>query len=175
LEAARLEVRDYLDRDGRVRRESQVREEVAINGRERPLFFAHRPLEESLAAYLDERLHAGHGLGIERGWRGLDPQSPLFLGVDGEYYPITLNGEPGQRRFVCRPLLEAYRRVCRQAGVPGLCAQSARLTLMARMYERGADESQIGLVLGISDRSAVQVQMPRPRATLAEVMDGLGS
>jgi integrase len=174
LEVARLEVRDYLGRDGRTCRESRVRQQVAINGRERPLFFAHRPLEESLAAYLDERLHAGHGLAGVQGWRGLDPRSPLFLGVDGEYYPITLNGEPGQRRFVCRPLLEAYRRIFRQAALPGLCAQSARLTLMARMHERGADESQIGLVLGISDRSAVRVQMSRSRASLADVMDGLG-
>ncbi len=31
------------------------------------------------------------------------------------------------------------------------------------MYERGADEGQVGLVLGIADRSAVREQRPRPR------------
>lgn len=175
LEVARLEVADYLQRSGGIRRASQVRGQVAINGRARPLFFAHRRLDEALAAYLDERVHAGHGLGMDRGWRGLDPQSPLFLGADGEYYPITLYGEPGQRRFVCRPLLEAYRKLFRQAGIRGLCAQSARLTLMARMHASGADEDQIGLVLGISDRNAVREQLPRPRPKLAKVMEEVGS
>ena len=174
LEIARLEVADYLARNGGVRRQSQVRAEVAINGKERPLFFADRQLDEALAAYLDERLYAGHGVGMDSDWRGLDPESPLFLGADGEYYPITLNGDPGQRRFVCRPLLEAYRKVFRQADVPGLCAQSARLTLMSRMYACGADEDQIGLVLGIADRSAVREQLPRPRPALLSIMEELG-
>jgi integrase len=171
LEVARLEVADYLQEDGCVRRSSQVRPEVAINGRQRPLFFAHRRLDEALDAYVEERRRAGHGAGLGTAWRGLDRESPLFLGNEGEYYTITSNGDEGQRRFVCRPLLEAYRRIFRQADIQGLCTQSARLTLMSRMYARGADEDQIGLVLGIADRSAVREQLPRPRADLLSVME----
>jgi hypothetical protein len=147
---------------------------LAGPGQEWPLFFAHQQLDEALAAYLEDRLHAGHGQGLGNGWRGLDPKSPLFLGADGEYYPITHNGEAGQRCFVCRPLLEAYRKVCRHAGIRGLCAQSARLTLMVWIYARGADEAQIGLVLGISDRSAIREQKPRPREELVNVMQRVG-
>jgi integrase len=39
LEVARLTVGDYLLEDGSVRRESRVRADVAINGRDRPLFW----------------------------------------------------------------------------------------------------------------------------------------
>jgi len=166
-------VGDYLLEDGSVRRESRVRADVAINGRDRPLFFSHRRLDEALGAYLDERLRAGHGLGAAERWRSLDPHGPLFLGAEGEVYPITPNGGEGQNRYVCRPLLEIYRKIFRQADIPGLCTQSARLTLMSRMYERGADEDQVGLVLGIADRSAVREQLPRPRPELAKVLEEL--
>ncbi|HNE17644.1 MAG TPA: site-specific integrase, partial [Rhodocyclaceae bacterium] len=98
---------------------------------------------------------------------------PLFLGAEGEVYPITPNGGEGQNRYVCRPLLEIYRKIFRQADIPGLCTQSARLTLMSRMYERGADEDQVGLVLGIADRSAVREQLPRPRPELSKVLEEL--
>jgi integrase len=173
LEVARLTVGDYLLEDGSVRRESRVRADVAINGRDRPLFFNHRRLDEALGAYLDERVRAGHGLGAAEHWRGLDRHAPLFLGAEGEVYPITPNGGEGQNRYVCRPLLEIYRKIFRQADIPGLCTQSARLTLMSRMYERGADEDQVGLVLGIADRSAVREQLPRPRPELAKVLEEL--
>lgn len=173
LEVARLTVGDYLLEDGNVRRASRVRAEVAINGRDRPLFFNHRRLDEALGAYLDERIRAGHGLGAAERWLGLDPLGPLFLGVEGEVYPVTPNGGEGQNRHVCRPLLEIYRKIFRLADVSGLCTQSARLTLMSRMYERGADEDQVGLVLGIADRSAVREQLPRPRQELAKVLEEL--
>ncbi|WP_284620552.1 site-specific integrase [Aquabacterium humicola] len=171
LEIARLKVGDYLRPDGEVRRESLVRAEVAINGKERPLLFAHRRLDEALAAYLDERVNAGHGLGSPGAWRGLDPGSPLFLDAAGAAYPITSNGSAGQDRHVCRALLDIYRRLFRQADMRSLSAQSARLTLMSRMYARGADEDQVGLVLGIADRSAVREQLARPRAPLAQLLD----
>ena len=173
LEVARLEVCDYLLEDGSVRRESRVRADVAINAKERQLFFNHRRLDDALTTYLDERLRARHAAGSDDRWRGLDPRSPLFLGAEGEGYPITPNGGEGQNRCVCRPLLEIYRKIFRQADIPGLCAQSARLTLMSRMYERGADEDQVGLVLGIADRSAVREQLPRPRPELAKVLEEL--
>lgn len=171
LEVARLEVGDYLLEDGSVRRESRVRGDVAINAKERPLHFNHRRLDEALSAYLDERLHAGHAKTTTDRWRSLDPRSSLFLGAHGEVYPITANGGEGQNRYVCRPLLEIYRKIFRHADIPGLCARSARLTLMSRMYERGADEDQVGLVLGIADRSAVREQLPRPRPELAKVLE----
>ena len=173
LEVARLVVADYLVVDGSVRCESRVRADVAINGKARPLYFAHRRFDEAMAAYLDERLHLGHGLGQPEVWRGLDPQSPLFLGAEGEPYAITANGNDGQNRHVCRAMLEVYRKIFRHADIQGLCTQSARLTMMSRMYERGADEDQVGLMLGIADRNAVRGKLPRPRPQLEKLLSEL--
>jgi hypothetical protein len=112
-----------------------------------------------------------HGLGTPDRYRGLDPDSRLFLGPAGEPYQITPNGEPGQKRHVCRAVLEIYRKLFRYADIKGLSTQSARLTLMSRMYARGADEDQVGVILGIADRSAVREQLPRPKPMLAELLD----
>jgi integrase len=171
LEVARLEVGDYVGVDGSVRRESELRESTAINGKARPLYFINSRLDEALDAYFQERLKDGHGLGTPDNYRGLDPDSRLFLGPAGEPYQITPNGEPGQKRHVCRAVLEIYRKLFRYADIKGLSTQSARLTLMSRMYARGADEDQVGVILGIADRSAVREQLPRPKPMLAELLD----
>mgnify|MGYP000116622655 FL=1 len=55
LEIARLEIRDYLNPDGSIRRQSVLRPEAAINGKSRPLYFSSSRFNETLTAYLDER------------------------------------------------------------------------------------------------------------------------
>jgi integrase len=171
LEVARLELRDYLNADGSVRRESELRAQVAINGRARPLFFSNSRLDEALGAYLNERVINGHGLGMANAYRGLDPANRLFLGPTGEPYPITPHGDPAGDRHVCRALLEIYRRLFRVSDIKDMSTRSARLTLMSRMYGRCADEDQVGVILGIADRSAVREQLPRPKPLLAELLE----
>ena len=173
LEVARLEVHDYLTEDGEVRRTSEIRAEVAITGKSRPLFFTSTRLNESLALYLAERLAAGLGLGEAGVYRGLDPRSRLFLSTTGEGFQITPYGQPGQRRFLCRPILETYRKLLRLADLRGVTPLSVRHTLVARLYQRGADEDQIGLLMGIGDRSAVRQQFPRPRLPISDLVDEL--
>lgn len=174
LEIARLEVRDYLHADGSICRESELRAEVAINGKARPLYFSSSRLDEALGAYFLERCDSGHGVGSPDCYRGLSPDSHLFLSSCGEPYRIVPNNwEPGQNRFVCRALLEIYRKLFRYAELKGLSAQSARLTVISRMYERGADEDQVGTILGIGERSAVRDLLPRPKPTLPELLDEL--
>lgn len=173
LEVARLEVGDYLAEDGDVRRTSKFRAEVAITGKPRPLFFTSTRLNDSLALYLAERLAGGLGLGKSDAYRGLDPRSRLFLSNTGEGFQITPYGQPGQRRFLCRPILETYRKLFRLAALPGVTPLLVRHTVAARLYERGADEDQIGLLMGIGDRSAVRQQFPRPRPPISGLVDEL--
>ena len=173
LEVARLELRDYLQADGTVLHESELRVEVAITRKSRPLYFASSKLDEALSAYLGERLASGHGLGDPSVFRGLDPAGRLFLTSTGEPFPITPYGEPGQQRYLCRPILETYRKVFRYAELEGATALSVRRTFVARLYDRGADEDQIGEVLGIGERRAVREQFPRMRPTMARLVQEL--
>lgn len=173
LEIARLEVRDYLAANGSVKRESELRAEVAITGKARPFYFTSKRLDEVLAWYLNERVEQRLGIGGDAAYRGLDPHSCLFLSATGSGFKISPYGDEGQRRYLCRPILETYRKLFRYAELRDVTPLSVRHTVAARLYDRGADEEQVGLLLGISDRSAVREQFPRRRPTILELVDEL--
>ena len=173
LEIARLEVRDYLDTSGDVRRESTLRAEAAITGKARPLYFHCPRLDQALTPYLQERLNQQLGLGETNTYRGLDPHSRLFLSLQGEGFKITRYGSSGQQRFLCRSILETYRKLFRYAELCYVTPLSVRHTVAARLYARGADEEQVGILLGISDRSSVRGLFPRPRPMLAQLVEDL--
>lgn len=173
LEIARLEVRDYLDADGTVRRTSEIREEVAITGRSRPLYFRSARLDEAMADYLTERTLRQQGMGDHERFGGFDPTGRLFLSPTGRGFEITRYGDEGQRRFLCRAIQETYRKLFRYAGFKRVTALTVRHTVADRLYARGADESQVGLLLGIAERSAVREQFPRRLPTMDELTRNL--
>ncbi|KQP23349.1 site-specific integrase [Pseudorhodoferax sp. Leaf267] len=173
LEIARLQVRDYLLADGSVRRFSEIRGEIAITGRARPLVFGSARLREALDAYLADRWGRQRGVGDDATFRGLAPNSRLFLSPSGCGYAITAYGAEGQHRYQCRAIWDRYRTLFRHADHPHLTALTARQTLAARLYARGADEAQIGLLFGISERRHVREQFPRRVPTLAVLMQDL--
>lgn len=142
LEIARLRVRDYLREDGGVRTEAELGPEAAITGRCRSLRFAAERFNESMDGYLRVRVELAQGLGPLSEYRGLDPQSALFLSLAGEGFKITPYGQPGQRRFLCRPILETYRKLFRYAELPGVTPLSVRQAVMAGLYEREGDVEQ---------------------------------
>ncbi|WP_258231357.1 site-specific integrase [Achromobacter pulmonis] len=169
LEIARLEVRDYLDAQGQVRRTSQIRAAVAITGRPRPVYFRSAHLDAAMDDYLADRARRGQGMGIEERFRGLAQTSRLFLSATGTGFEIMPYGEEGQRRFLCRAIQETYRKLFRYAGLKNVTALTVRHTVADRLYARGADESQVGLLLGIAERSAVREQFPRRQPTMDEL------
>ena len=173
LEIARMEVGDYLNPDGSVRRQSEVRAVVSTTGRCRPLYFSSRRLDAALDDYFAERLARGHGTAAGGDYRGLAADSRLFLNAFGEGFPITRYGEPSQQRYLCRGMQAACRKIFRYAGLDWATPLSIRHTVVARLYGRGADEEQIGLVLGINDRGAVREMFPRCRPTIAQLVDEL--
>jgi site-specific recombinase XerD len=170
LEIARLEVREYLNEGGSVREESVMRAEVAVSRKARPIFFASTKAIEAIDRYLDERVGANADTEKCPGFRSLDPHSRLFLTEAGEPFEIVRYGAAGQTRFLCRGILEAYRKIFRRTGLAGVSALNVRRTVAARLFERGAEEDQIGEVLGISERKAVRELLPNVRQPLQAVV-----
>lgn len=173
LEIARLEVRDYLDPDGSVREASILREEAAVNGRSRPLFFASSKTQEAIDRYLEERLHRYPHVDRLPMFRGLVPHSRLFLTEEGHPFDIVSYGQAGQKRFLCRGILDAYRKILRRTGVEGVSALGIRRTVAARLFQRGASEDQIGEVLGIGEMKAVRELLPKGRQPLQALVRDL--
>lgn len=173
LEIARLQVVDYLAPGGAVRTVSEFRPEVAITGRARPLFFRSERLNAAIDDWLAQRLKAREGLGPDACYRGMDPRSRLFLSSSGQGFEITPYGADGQRRFRCRAIQETYRKIWRHADFRDFTTLAARHAVADRLYARGADEMQVGVLLGISERAAVREMFPRRLRTLDQLTDDL--
>jgi integrase len=175
IEIARLQVRDYLNRDGSVRARSEIRPEAAVNGRGRPLFFTSSRSCAAIDAYLAER--ARRQLGVVAAsvasdavrYRGLDPLSALFLTETGNHFEVTGRG-PDDRRPTCRLMIATLRLIFKRAGWTGVTSQSARRVVARRLTDQGADGAQVGELLGLSSTRAVRRLLGdqrRPLETLA--------
>lgn len=172
LEVARLQVRDYLQVDGSVRQLSELRPEASINGVARPLYFLSTRLNEVLLPYLHERRVGGmHAL--DAAYLGLKPEQPLFLAAGGLGFSITAYKHGNQQRYLCRPILETYRKIFRYAGLPGATPLAVRTTVAVRLHDRGAEDKQIGLLLGISHRSSVKRMIPRVKPSVVQLVEEL--
>ncbi|MCD9026760.1 hypothetical protein LDO26_00835 [Luteimonas sp. BDR2-5] len=168
LEIARLRVRDFLHADGSVREASELPAAAAISGVPRPLYFRSTRLNTVLLQYLGERATGGARASTGT-YLGLDPDQALFLAADGEGFAITAYAQGRQQRYLCRPILETYRKIFRHAGLPGASPLAVRATVAARLYARCADERQVGQLLGISQRSRIRRLFPRRRPSAAEL------
>jgi integrase len=173
LEIARLQVLDYLTADGTTRVASELRAELAITRRARPLYFRSGRLKASIDEYLARRVQLSQGAGPDDRYRGLDSRSRLFLSPSGSGFEIVAYGAEGQRRFRCRAIQETYRKIWRYADFKQFTTLAARYTVADRLYARGADEMQVGLLLGISERAAVREMFPRRLPSLDQLTDDL--
>jgi integrase len=170
LELARLEVRDYLHADGQIREESVLRADVAVNRKSRPLLFTNARANDSIDGYLAERLRKGFGVTGNSDFRGLEPHSRLFLSEAGAPFEIVSYGAQGQRRFLCRGILDTYHKIFRRIGIPGVSALSVRRTVAVRLFRQGVKEAQIGKILGISEKKSVRDLLPKRDAHLPSVV-----
>ena len=171
IEIARLEVRDYLNRDGSVRERSEMRPEAAVNRRSRPLFFTSSRARAAVDAYLTERSRKGLGVVVGSnapgapGYRGLDPFSALFLTETGKRFEVTDRG-PDDPRATCRHMIATLRLIFRRAGWTGVTSQSARRVIARWLTDKGADRAQVGEILGLSSTRSVRRLLRHERPPL---------
>lgn len=173
LEVARLEIADYLEPGGTVRACSVMRAAVSVNRKERPLFFRSAAAVKAIDSYLAFRL-VQHGMvpEAEAPYRGFTPTDRLFLNDAGQPYVVQCQDVDGRTRFLCRQMLDTYRRIFKRINMHGLSAMTLRRTVAFRLDARGADEEQIGLILGITEKQAVRELLPR-RPEIFELMTDL--
>lgn len=171
IEIARLEVRDYLRPDGSVREESVLRAESAVNGRARPLFFRAARACAAIDDYLVERVRRHLGTSGAASYRGLDPGSRLFLTEAGDPFEIKPRLKTGRGRYLCRSILEVYRSIFRRAGLKGVTSMTARRTVARRLRERGAEDDQIGELLGVKSATTLRELLRGCRRPLSAVVE----
>ena len=143
-----------------------MRADAAINGKERPLFFASTKVVAAVDAYLEERVRRGQGAKQWTKYRGLDPDSRLFLTDDGHEMPIKVRAIGNRKHHLCGVILDIYRKAFARAGLKGVSALCARRTVAKRLTERGCDVDQIGAVLGLKERNSVRNLIPNEHESL---------
>lgn len=162
-EIALLRVDDYLNQDGTVKRDWKVREDIAYNRRERPLFWVNKKVLASLDSYLEVRRSNGLGAMASNAYRGLQPESALFTTEDGRSMAMTKRVVNGKASYACDVLTSLFRKLFAQAGIEGASATSGRRTFATKLYRRhqrgeagGGDLRHIQELLGHTSIKAVR-------------------
>ena len=174
LEVARLRVGDYLNADGSVRLQSEVRADVAVNGRARALYFTSTAACEAVDLYLAKRLATESRPGVlggsgDRPYRGLEGRDPLFLNQAGRAFHVEATPTAHGMRSLCREIHYEYRKIFRRVDIPGLTALGVRHTIVDRLLRRGAEQSAIGDLLGVRELKPPR----RERVPMSELMQRL--
>jgi site-specific recombinase XerD len=174
-EAAKLLVRDYLEPNGNVRVESTVRPEIAFNGKARPLIWANQKTCAAIDEYLSLRLAKRQAITTScAAFRGLDPQSPLFLTSEGEPFAFTrrVTGT-GAVSYSCETLTEIMRRLHQQAGIEHGNASAARRTFAVRLHRDGRSLKLIQELIGVSSLAVVKKLIEGDPVRLASIVRGV--
>jgi integrase len=165
VEIARLQVRDYLEADGGIRRRSTLRQEASVNGRSRPLFFMSERACLAVDGYLHQRLQRQHGVGTAASaYRGLDPVSPLFLTDDGRRFELRCRSRT-DARATCRLMSATFHAIFQRAGWPGLTTQAVRRMVARRLLDKGTTPMQAAQLLGLAGPTGVRRLIGPTQAT----------
>lgn len=171
-ELATITVADYLDTKGVVRVTSAVRVDVSHNGEERPLFWSNKRIVNALDIYLAWRLERKQGVTVKKGaYRGLDPDSALFLTEEGQPYSLTKRTLPsGVLSYSCNTLGAYISRLHANAGIEGGSAQSARRTFAVKQHRQGRDLVHIAAILGHKSISTTKRLVDGDPVRLADIV-----
>ncbi|PZP29034.1 MAG: hypothetical protein DI603_17615 [Roseateles depolymerans] len=173
LEIARLKVVDYLDRDG-TPREFAVAQAASEAGKgRRRLYFVSQRLRDAIDAYLVERLRRGLGATGGGDFRGLDPESRLFLTKDGRPFAVKARG-PHDPRPICPVVVAICRRILTRAGLQGVTTHALRRQLAQRLTARGASRQRVGELLGIANTRSVGRLLRVSAPTAAQLFGDAG-
>ncbi|WP_408534949.1 site-specific integrase [Paraburkholderia fungorum] len=166
---------DYLSADGDVQAETLLRAEIAFNGKPRPLIWASSKICTAIDDYLAYRLVVRHGVTTSTAaYRGLDPNSPLFLTGEGEPFAFTRRITPaGTVSYSCESLTEIVRRLYLQAGIEHGNASAARRTFAVRLHRDGRSLKLTQQLIGVSSLSAVKNLVEGDPVRLSSIVSGV--
>jgi len=165
-EIARVPVKSYLRIDGKILEESVITSDIAFNASERPLYWTNSILVMAIEAYLALRIENRQMVTTcKMAYRGLDPDSPIFLTDEGAPYKLTKRPtKGGEICYSCDSLSQLFRKLHAQAGIEGASATSGRRTCAVRLSKQGGSLKQIKTLLGLKS-----IQAARALADIDEI------
>ena len=173
-ELATITVADYLTPTGAVKVTSAVRVDVSHNGEERPLFWSNKRVVAALDKYLEWRLVTKQGVTVKKGaFRGLDPESAIFLTEAGQPYALSPKTLPsGVVSYSCNTLGAYISKMHSNAGIEGGNAQAARRTFAVKQHRQGRNLIHIAAILGHKSVMTTKRLVDGDPVRLAEIVAG---
>ena len=155
LEIAQLRVRDYVGPDGSPMKVSTTPAATGAAGAAKPVYFTASRLKEAIDAYLRERSIRGLGPGKKSKYRGLDPDSPLFLTGTGGSFELK-SRHANDKYIYCPGLVALFRVIFKKAGLRGVTTRTARRQVARSLAAFGASEDQLREVLGVATKRSIR-------------------
>jgi len=172
-EIASLRVDDYLAKGG-PKEDTEVRSEIAFNGRSRPLGWVNKMLVKAIDAYLAERVEKRLSVAPSKsGYRGLDPASPLFLSRGEEGFTFRETVRSGKTYRSCGSLANLLNKLIAGAGLEGCNTGSARRTIAVKLHRQHTDLRTINEILGQSSLKATKALCLGDTMRLSKLVAGV--
>lgn len=174
-EVARLPVSLFLQADGSLLETSKITADIAYNGKQRPLFWSNAKVVAAIDKYLEFRQRHGQGVTTRKAaYRGLNPNSPIFLTGDGVPYKlIERKTAKGTISYSCDSLSQLFRKLHLQAGIEGASAMSGRRTFAVRLHQKGFDLRHINELLGHETLKATKNLIDQDPVRLGAIVAGV--
>ncbi|MCU7934512.1 MAG: hypothetical protein KZQ99_06480 [Candidatus Thiodiazotropha sp. (ex Dulcina madagascariensis)] len=179
-ELSLIEVADVISNKGAIKKKWMLRAENAFNGHARELYAEHERLVEYLDAYLNWRVKQGQGVTNIGEYRGLDPESRLFLTTEGNPFAFSRR-ELADGKVNMQPVgMNAYfKRLIKNAGLAdkGITYKVFRRSLATQMWRAGDRKTgvmkDIMKYLGLRSYSALRKILASDKKHLHEMIKGI--
>lgn len=157
-EIATIKIAQYLKPNGEVLEESWIPKEISYNQKERPIYWTNKKIISSIDSYLASRItNLQLATTIKNEYRGLNPESPIFLSSYGFPYALTERiTRKGTRSYSCDSLSQLFRQLHAKANIEDANSQSGRRTFAVRLYQSGYDLRLIKKLLGHDTQAATR-------------------
>ncbi len=152
-EIASLKVRDLVEQDGSLKEEFRLPAAYTKNSESRMAYMLEPEHRQALSDYLDWRVSAKRRATDSKEYRGIQPDSPLFLarGASGfAFRKKEYERSDGSvaEYWVCSSLQQLISDLVKRIGVKGGSSHSGRRTFATRLADRGVDIEYIKFFLG---------------------------
>ncbi|MEW8394240.1 MAG: hypothetical protein AB2651_20885 [Candidatus Thiodiazotropha sp.] len=179
-ELSLIEVADVISSNGIIKKKWLLRSEIAFNGHARELYSEHERLVEYLDTYLNWRVTANQGVTNIGEYRGLDPESKLFLTPDGLPFSFSRR-DIGSGKVNLQPtgLNTHFKRLFKNAGLAnkGITYKEFRRSLAIQMWRAGDRKTgvmkDIMKYLGIRSYSALRKILTGDKKHIHEMIKGI--
>jgi len=150
LEINRIQLRDVLNKSGKLNKKFTIRGTSSYNGGDRVIYLKNKRLIEYTQSYIQHRVKNNIGIGNHPDhYLGLDPDEALFFTGKGSGFSIvSKKTSKGTPTYSCDALNRHLKTLMNKGGIECPSVLSGRRTFAVMLKRKGFDVAHIHHLLG---------------------------